>query len=1149
MRPEDWERAEELFHRLAPLGVAQRSESLAEVSSTEPDLAADVRSLLSAHDSEGLLDRLTAKIAPEAPGAGLSVAPLTGSFITHYEVGKLVGRGGMGDVYHARDTRLDREVALKFLPAWLGRDPAARDRFLVEARIVSSIDHPNVCTLFDIGETHDGRLFLVMPFYDGETLKQRLAKGSLTEEETLDVALQVARGLAAAHERGIVHRDVKPGNLLLADDGRVKILDFGVAKLTDVSLTRPGETPGTESYMAPEQAAGGVVDARADLWALGAVMYEMLTGVRPAGSVDSEVDGPTPLIDRLANTPRGLAETVVRLLAIRPDERYPDAWALIEDLEVLAGGPGSLSARPAPSLKRFLAELKRRHVFRVAAVYGVAGFAVIEAADMIFPRVPLPEWTVSLVVWLVLLGFPIALVLAWAFEMAPGGVRRTRSVRPAILDAIAAQPAGRRWPIGVAGLIGGLLLAGTAWLTLETVVPTVLPPHGERGGAEVTAAGQPVAVLPFRVVSADTSLQNLREGAAYLLSSSIETVEGLRKVDPAAVMKAWSRRFGDSAEAPETSAGLEVAARLGARYAIAGSVVSSGDRVRLVAEAFDLQQNVSTGTTRAEAARDSIFDLVDGLAVAILRDGLLPARGTLPVQLSRVTTTSLPAFTAYLEGEDDFRRGRYEDAASHFVRAAELDSTFARAMFRASLAYQALADFGLAGQFGRKAGELGRHLPSRDSLLLVSRSDYSPTAIESLELYTRLYPDDPDGWLELGERYFHLGGKALRPAEAYRNAWRKALELGDIYAEQREHWIWDAVARRDSAETREQLDAYAGLEPEGHPCPEFEIIFADAWLDEDDQARVHAEHFPSIGEPGFSCGWTALSAGTAESVSRFERRDLPLLGPTQEGAGAYWRTMQARMMRGELSRAREILAMGRDEPALAGWGARYAIQWHLTGFPDSSAADAARRLLESESIAPPARSLATSAGVGSNLHFGSHTSPFFLAVLAVEEGRWAEAQAQAARLAALADTIAAVAPQYQGETVAMVEAIRHYIQLSREWDPDLGEFEDTLNRLRSIGFAKEEPEMYLRYWMGSQLLERGDLRGAERYFRTFSPFHWSHYVPVQFHLGRIYEELGDRVKAREHYKIFTEWWETADPELQPWRDRGLDALRRLAPDS
>lgn len=330
MKAEQRARTEEMFHRLAPMEPAERASWLAEISAEDQALGTDIESLLAAHDSDGLLDLLTAEVAPEPIGphgpALVSSDTVSGTSIDQYEIGELIGAGGMGDVYRARDTKLGRDVALKFLPTWLSRDPAARDRFLVEARVISAIDHSNVCALFDLGETDDGRMFLVMPCYEGRTLKQRLTAGPLPASEAAEIALQTARGLAAAHERGVVHRDIKPANLLLTNSGPVKILDFGVAKLADLTLTRPGETPGTASYMSPEQRTGGDVDERSDLWSLGAVLFEMLTGRRPDGE-------PGRVGSELSSTSPALVEIVKRLLAPAPDERYPDADRVVEDLK------------------------------------------------------------------------------------------------------------------------------------------------------------------------------------------------------------------------------------------------------------------------------------------------------------------------------------------------------------------------------------------------------------------------------------------------------------------------------------------------------------------------------------------------------------------------------------------------------------------------------------------------------------------------------------------------------------------------------------------------------------------------------------------------------------------------------------------------
>ena len=199
-----------------------------------------------------------------------------------YEVIRQLAGGGMGIVYKARDPRLDRQVAIKVLPPDLTRDETAKGRFLQEARAASALDHPNICTIHDVGETDDGQLYLVMAHYEGETLKERIARGPLALDEAVDVAAQVGQGLARAHVAGIVHRDIKPANLMVTMDGTVKILDFGLAKLAGLEgVTQTGTTVGTVAYMSPEQARGAEVDHRTDIWSLGVVLYEMLAGEPP----------------------------------------------------------------------------------------------------------------------------------------------------------------------------------------------------------------------------------------------------------------------------------------------------------------------------------------------------------------------------------------------------------------------------------------------------------------------------------------------------------------------------------------------------------------------------------------------------------------------------------------------------------------------------------------------------------------------------------------------------------------------------------------------------------------------------------------------------------------------------------------------------
>jgi TOMM system kinase/cyclase fusion protein len=263
---------------------------------------------------------------------------MIGQTIAHYEVLDRLGGGGMGVVYKARDRRLGRTVALKFLSPGLVESPTAKQRFVAEAQAASALDHPNIGTIHAIEETPEGDLFIAMAFYEGETVAQRIARGPLPAHEAVELAAQAADGLARAHERDIVHRDVKPANLVVTRERVVKVLDFGLAKVGDIRLTDAGTTLGTPAYMSPEQAGGRSVDHRTDIWSLGVVLYEMLTGRLPfPGESRSQVidailgSEPEPL--RLpAGAPTPLERLVQRALAKTPARRHPTMAAMFEEL-------------------------------------------------------------------------------------------------------------------------------------------------------------------------------------------------------------------------------------------------------------------------------------------------------------------------------------------------------------------------------------------------------------------------------------------------------------------------------------------------------------------------------------------------------------------------------------------------------------------------------------------------------------------------------------------------------------------------------------------------------------------------------------------------------------------------------------------------
>jgi TolB-like protein/Tfp pilus assembly protein PilF len=290
---------------------------------------------------------------------------MIGKTVSHYKILEKLGEGGMGVVYRAEDTKLKRVVALKFLSPELTRDPEARERFVREAQAASALDHPNICTIHEIDETEDGQTFIAMASYEGESLRTKIERGPLSLDEALDIGSQVAQGLASAHERGIVHRDIKPGNILITRDGLVKIVDFGVAKLSGITkITRTGATLGTVSYMSPEQLRGNEVDQRSDIWAVGVVLYEMVTGEAPfRGEYEQAIsysimnEKPKPVRSLRPDVPADLERVIEKSLAKDAGERYQTAAEVLSALKSArsrvragAGAAGRVDGVATPSV-------------------------------------------------------------------------------------------------------------------------------------------------------------------------------------------------------------------------------------------------------------------------------------------------------------------------------------------------------------------------------------------------------------------------------------------------------------------------------------------------------------------------------------------------------------------------------------------------------------------------------------------------------------------------------------------------------------------------------------------------------------------------------------------------------------------------------
>jgi eukaryotic-like serine/threonine-protein kinase len=415
MTPERWQQIRELLYSALQLEPAQRPAYLERYCSSDPTLRKDVDSFLAAeHElrtsflespalAQAVLGRVSGPLPAQVPGAKLG----------RYEIVALLGAGGMGEVYRARDTQLPRTVAIKVLPAHLSSDLARKQRFEREAHAISSLQHPHICTLYDVGH-QEGTDYLVMEYLEGETLAARLTKGALPLQQTLRYGIEVADALDAAHHRGIVHRDLKPGNIFMTAHGESKVLDFGLAKLEEEAmpaaevptvtsravLTSTGMAVGTVAYMSPEQSRGESLDARTDLFSLGAVLYEMATGklAFPGKTsalvfkaiLDEAPPAPTLLNPALS---QHFDEIIGKALEKDRDLRYQSAAELRADLnrlsrETTSGKTASFQTGPSKPTRRGL-------VYAAAALATVALLAVgllIYRSQNASPVVPSSEW-------------------------------------------------------------------------------------------------------------------------------------------------------------------------------------------------------------------------------------------------------------------------------------------------------------------------------------------------------------------------------------------------------------------------------------------------------------------------------------------------------------------------------------------------------------------------------------------------------------------------------------------------------------------------------------------------------------------------------------------------------------------------------------
>jgi eukaryotic-like serine/threonine-protein kinase len=737
MTPERYQKAGHLYHEALEIEPEARAAFLDGACGEDEELRREAESLLRAHDKVG--NYFAAPALEVAAGllAGRQNLSLAGQSLSHYRVLSLIGAGGMGEVYLAEDTRLGRKVALKLLPKEFTQDPHRVRRFELEARAASSLNHPNIVTIFEVGQL-DGRHFIATEYIDGQTLRERLSGAQLDVREALDVAAQISSALEAAHEAGIVHRDIKPENVIVRPDGLVKVLDFGLAKLAERQSgsagseatveginTTPGMVLGTVSYMSPEQARGLQVDARSDNFSLGVVMYEMVAGrCSFVGATPSDVmaailqNEPLPLTRFAQNVPAEFERIVAKALCKDRKERYQTASELSVDLKSLKQEL-EVEARLNRSLQPDGDGRKRT--------------------------------TTS--------GSQAAVETVYESAATTGDVATARSASSA--EYLVSEIKRHRRVAVLAAAVVLVALAAVAYFFYTT------------GGGEAIDS---VAVLPFVNVSADANTEYLSDGISDSVINSLSRLPNLKVKSLSSVL----RYKGQQVDAQAVGRELNVKAVL------MGRLTQQGDNLAISTELVDVRDNSHLWGKQYSRKVSDILVVPGEIAQQISNGLRLRLSGAEKKQLAKQYTDNTEAYQLYIWGRHFFNKNTregYEKSIEYYKQAIEKDPNYALAYTRLAVSYYFMGNRGFwtAEESGQKlegaalkALELDSTLAEGHALLGVNKYNNFDWAGAEKELKQALELD-PNS--DLANRaYFQYLSAVGRPDEALSYA-KRVVEL------------------------------------------------------------------------------------------------------------------------------------------------------------------------------------------------------------------------------------------------------------------------------------------------------------------------------------------------------------------------------------
>jgi len=646
MNPERWQQIEQLFHSALGQDKGERAAFLAQACLGDGRLHEEVESLLDAHE------QATSFIEMPAGDAAAELleerhARLTpGTMVNRYKIFGLLGKGGMGEVYLAEDTELHRRIALKLLPSNFTRDSDRVRRFVREAHAASALNHPNIVTIHEIGQL-DGVRFIVTEFIEGQTLRQQLHAGAMPLTKAIDVAIQIASALDAAHAAGIVHRDIKPENIMLRRDGYVKVLDFGLAKLTEQPAfatdsqaasqvhvnTNPGIVMGTVNYMSPEQARAQEVDARTDIWSLGVVLYEMVAGgvpfegETPSHVVVSIIESEPPTLARYSAVPAELERIVTKALCKNKQKRYQNASDLALDLK---------------SLKQEL------------------------ALDVRLKRSVDPHGSVKERAIKSNMRTAVAAVNESGTRTVDVGTARPTSSAEYLVGEI------KRHKRGVA------LTAAAAVIAVVTVAYF----YSAKSGYLASSSGaiDSVAVLPFVNVSADPNTEYLSDGISDSIINSLSRLPALKVMSLNSVLRYRGKQTDAQA----------VGRELNVRAVLMSSFVQQGDNLAIRTELVDVRDNRRLWGGQYNRKLSDIIVVQTEIAQEISEKLRLRLSGEEKTQLAKHYTQNIEAYLLYQQGRSYVRsrtRAGTEKGIKYLEEAIKKDPAYALACVWLAIAY------------------------------------------------------------------------------------------------------------------------------------------------------------------------------------------------------------------------------------------------------------------------------------------------------------------------------------------------------------------------------------------------------------------------------------------------------------------------------